>query len=115
MPLDVIVVRKLGVPWQPELAMGAIGEDGVRVVDADIVRRARVPADLVAQLTAYAGQTGTTPFMVVHAALAVLIARLAGTDDVAVGTPIAGRGQAVLDPLVGMFVNTLMLRTRIKR
>jgi predicted phosphoribosyltransferase len=41
-PLDVIVVRKLGVPYQPELALGAIGEDGVRVVDPDIVRRAGV-------------------------------------------------------------------------
>jgi putative phosphoribosyl transferase len=35
-PLDVIVVRKLGVPWQPELAMGAIGEDGVRVTNDDV-------------------------------------------------------------------------------
>ncbi len=32
-PLDVIVVRKLGVPFQPELGMGAIGEDGVRVIN----------------------------------------------------------------------------------
>ncbi len=39
-PLDVIVVRKLGVPFQPELAMGAIGEDGVRVTNPDIVGRA---------------------------------------------------------------------------
>jgi putative phosphoribosyl transferase len=38
-PLDVIVVRKLGVPFQPEVAMGAVGEDGVRVLDADLVRR----------------------------------------------------------------------------
>jgi predicted phosphoribosyltransferase/dienelactone hydrolase len=37
-PLDVIVVRKVGVPGQPELAMGAIGEDGVRVVNNEIVR-----------------------------------------------------------------------------
>jgi putative phosphoribosyl transferase len=37
-PLDVIVVRKLGVPWQPELAMGAIGEEGVRVTNDDVVR-----------------------------------------------------------------------------
>lgn len=37
-PLDVIVVRKLGVPQQPELGMGAIGEGGVRVVDPEIVR-----------------------------------------------------------------------------
>ena len=36
--LDVIVVRKLGVPWQPELAMGAIGEDGVRVINDEVVR-----------------------------------------------------------------------------
>lgn len=41
-PLDVIIVRKLGVPAQPEVAMGAIGEHGVRVVDDDIVRRAGV-------------------------------------------------------------------------
>ncbi len=37
-PLDVIVVRKIGAPGQPELAMGAIGEDGVRVVNDEIVR-----------------------------------------------------------------------------
>ena len=38
-PLDVIVVRKLGVPSQPELAMGAIGEDGVRVLNREVVAR----------------------------------------------------------------------------
>ena len=37
-PLDVIVVRKLGVPFQPELAMGAIGEEGVRVENEDVLR-----------------------------------------------------------------------------
>lgn len=46
-PLDVIVVRKLGVPFQPELGMGAIGEDGVRIVNDAVVREARVgDADL---------------------------------------------------------------------
>jgi putative phosphoribosyl transferase len=38
-PLDVIVVRKLGVPFQPELAMGAIGEGGVRIVDRQLIDR----------------------------------------------------------------------------
>jgi putative phosphoribosyl transferase len=48
-PLDVIVVRKLGVPFQPELGMGAIGEDGVRVLNDDLVRLARVgPAEIAA-------------------------------------------------------------------
>jgi putative phosphoribosyl transferase len=41
-PLDVIVVRKLGVPFQPELGMGAIGEGDVRVVDEDVIRFTRV-------------------------------------------------------------------------
>jgi putative phosphoribosyl transferase len=41
-PLDVIVVRKLGVPFQPELAMGAIGEGGVRVTNDDVIRRSGV-------------------------------------------------------------------------
>ena len=39
-PLDVVVVRKLGVPFQPELAMGAIGEGGVRVENPDVLRSA---------------------------------------------------------------------------
>ncbi|WP_280504313.1 non-ribosomal peptide synthetase, partial [Nocardia farcinica] len=54
-------------------------------------------------------------FMVVHTALAVLLARLSGTDDIAVGTPIAGRGERELDDLIGMFVNTLVFRTRVGR
>jgi putative phosphoribosyl transferase len=37
MPLDVIIVRKLGVPGQPEVAMGAVGEDGVLIVNQDVL------------------------------------------------------------------------------
>ena len=47
-PLDVIVVRKLGVPSQPELAMGAIGEAGVRVLLPEVVRCAGVTPDALA-------------------------------------------------------------------
>ena len=46
-PLDVILVRKLGVPFQPELGMGAIGEGGVRVIDEETVRAAAVPPDAI--------------------------------------------------------------------
>ncbi|MEV0033824.1 amino acid adenylation domain-containing protein [Nocardia sp. NPDC050793] len=52
-------------------------------------------------------------FMVLHAALAALFARLSGTPDIAIGTPVAGRGAAELDDVVGMFVNTVVLRTEI--
>src|SRR3954453_5179231 len=43
-PLDVIIVRKLGVPVQPELGMGAVGEDGVRGLNSEIIEMARVSA-----------------------------------------------------------------------
>ncbi|OLT34828.1 hypothetical protein BJF84_16055 [Rhodococcus sp. CUA-806] len=58
-------------------------------------------------------ELGCTPFMVVHAAFAVLLARLSNTEDVTIGTPIAGRGERALDDVIGMFVNTLVLRTEI--
>ena len=48
-PLDVLVVRKLGVPSHPELAFGAIGEDGVRVLNDSVLRRSGLsPADAAA-------------------------------------------------------------------
>jgi putative phosphoribosyl transferase len=48
-PLDVIVIRKLGVPFQPELGMGAVGEDGFQVINREIVHAAGVtPAELEA-------------------------------------------------------------------
>jgi putative phosphoribosyl transferase len=51
-PLDVIVVRKLGVPFQPELGMGAVGEDGVRVINREVVQTVRVPPDELVEVQA---------------------------------------------------------------
>ena len=51
-PLDVIVVRKLGVPFQPELGMGAAGEDGVRVINPEIVDWAGVSENVLAAVQA---------------------------------------------------------------
>lgn len=49
-PLDVIVVRKLGVPYQPELAMGAIGEGGVRVINEEVVSMAGVTPEQLTEV-----------------------------------------------------------------
>lgn len=51
-PLDVCLVRKLGVPFQPELGMGAIGEGGVRVINDDVVRMARITPAALAEVEA---------------------------------------------------------------
>ncbi|WP_083868826.1 non-ribosomal peptide synthetase [Nocardia niigatensis] len=64
-------------------------------------------------LTSVAAERGVSTFMVLHAALAAVLARLCNTTDIVIGTPIAGRSDPALDELVGMFVNTLVLRTRV--
>ena len=51
-PLDVILVRKLGVPAQPELGLGAIGEAGARVINLEVVRYAHVSEAQIAQVEA---------------------------------------------------------------
>jgi predicted phosphoribosyltransferase/dienelactone hydrolase len=51
-PLDVIIVRKLGVPFQPELGFGAVGEGGIRLLDRALIRRARLTDRDVAEVEA---------------------------------------------------------------
>jgi amino acid adenylation domain-containing protein len=72
-----------------------------------------LPADLVGRLEALARREGATLYMVLLGAFSVLLAKYAGTDDVAVGSPIAGRTRDEVDALIGLFVNTLVLRTEL--
>ena len=50
--LDVLVVRKLGTPWERELAMGAIASDGVQVLDLSLVKQLCVPSDAIKEVAA---------------------------------------------------------------
>ncbi|WP_016881405.1 MULTISPECIES: alpha/beta family hydrolase [unclassified Rhodococcus (in: high G+C Gram-positive bacteria)] len=82
-PLDVITVRKLGVPYQPELAFGAIGEGGIRVINPDVVSRV--------------GLTVTDIAAVERAQLAELdhrVQRVRGTFD---RIPLRGRIALIVD------------------
>jgi len=56
LPLDVLVVRKLGYPGQPELGLGAIGEGGVRVINERLVAQLRVPSSVLDQVARGEGE-----------------------------------------------------------
>lgn len=118
-PLDVLVVRKVGVPWQPELAMGAIGEDGVSLVVPGALQLAGVEPDELAEAQEHARSeldrtvagvhdarcpvalSGRTVILVddgmatgVTARVACQIARRRGAARVIVAVPV-GSGQAL--------------------
>ncbi len=73
-------------------------------------RPLRLPAALATAVAAQARMAGATPFMVLLLAFEALLARLAGSTDVAVGSPVANRARPELEGLIGFFVNTLVLR-----
>jgi len=71
----------------------------------------RFPADLLDRLRALSRRLRATPFMILFAAFNALLYRHTGQEDIVVGSPISGRSRLETEPLIGFFVNNLVLRT----
>lgn len=97
MPAELPLPRLPGRPAPPSARPGAL------VRDLDAAAHARL-------LDLARGQRCTL-FMVLHAALAVVLGKMSGGEDVPIGAPVAGRAEDAAQDLVGFFVNTVVLRT----
>ena len=73
----------------------------------------RVDADLAKGLTELSRKEGVTPFMSLLAAFQTLLWRYTGAADFVLGTPMAGRSHLEVEPLIGLFVNTIPLRANL--
>jgi amino acid adenylation domain-containing protein/FkbM family methyltransferase len=73
--------------------------------------RVELPEEVLERLRALGRQEGATLYMVALGAFQALLSRYSGSDDIVVGSPIAGRGRSEVEGLIGFFANTLVLRT----
>jgi len=72
-----------------------------------------ISAEVTEKLRALGQRNRTTLYMTLLAAFQVLLSRYSGQQDITVGSPVAGRRQSELEPLIGFFINTLVLRTEL--
>jgi amino acid adenylation domain-containing protein len=72
-----------------------------------------LPSGLSEKVKTLSQKAGVTPYMTMLAGFQVLLARYTGQEDIVVGTPIANRNRAELEGIIGLFANTLVLRTQL--
>lgn len=72
-----------------------------------------VNAQLYNQLNSLARKEGVTLFMLLVTAFKILLAKYSGQNDICIGIPVAGRQHTETEPLIGFFINTLALRTKL--
>ncbi|MFI6875980.1 amino acid adenylation domain-containing protein [Streptomyces sp. NPDC050400] len=101
--------------WRERMAGAAPLEPAVPVTGPGVSSNVPValPAALVEAVDRLAKQESATPFMVLTAAYMAVLARWTERDDIVIGIPVAGRPRPELHHLIGFFVNTLPLRTRV--
>ncbi|MEV4359097.1 amino acid adenylation domain-containing protein [Nonomuraea sp. NPDC049625] len=101
--------ERLGLPADgPGAAQGSAGlsRRGGRV-------RATLPDGLLAELESLGRRTQASPFMVLFAAFQALLHRYSGQDDIVTGVPFSGRETPGADSMIGFYVETLPIRTRL--
>ncbi|SNT64752.1 amino acid adenylation domain-containing protein, partial [Streptosporangium subroseum] len=94
--------EELPLPFDRPRPLKASHRDGTADLNID--------AGLHRRMIALAQAEGVTMYMVLHAALGTLLSRLGAGTDIPIGTPVAGRTETALNDLVGLFVNTLVIR-----
>lgn len=115
--LDGSTLDELTAYWRAAL----VGAPPVHAIPTDYPRparrsfagvdtAARIPATLITRLRVVADEIGATPSELWLAAFALLVRHLSGHDDVVLGLPATGRNKAELRPLIGAFVNMVVLR-----
>jgi non-ribosomal peptide synthetase component F/alpha-ketoglutarate-dependent taurine dioxygenase/acyl carrier protein len=72
-----------------------------------------IPASVVQEVRSLSQQAGVTLFMTLLASFKILLQRYCNQDDIVVGTDVANRNQAEIEPLIGFFINLLVLRTNL--
>ncbi len=77
-------------------------------------QRFKLNRDLTQQLKHLSQQSGTTLFMTLLAAFALLLSRYSRQNDIVIGSPIANRNRQEIEPLIGLFINTLVLRVDLE-
>ncbi|HWO43936.1 MAG TPA: condensation domain-containing protein, partial [Candidatus Eisenbacteria bacterium] len=82
---------------------------------AGAYRARTLPPDVCEELRGLSRRRGGTLFMTLLAALQVLLSRYSGQEEIAVGSPIAGRNRPEVEGLIGFFVNTLVLRADLSK
>jgi amino acid adenylation domain-containing protein len=78
-------------------------------------KRFALPRTSAAPLAAFCARRGVSAFMVLTAGVFGLLHRYTGNEDIIIGTPVAGRGRLDLEDQIGVYINTLALRSRVDR
>ncbi|WP_150273755.1 non-ribosomal peptide synthetase [Paenibacillus tepidiphilus] len=99
-------VRELRLPLDYPRPLSRKGEGGAVSL--------RLGFDTASRLKRFAIEQDTTVFMLLFAIYNILLGKISGQEDIVVGVPVSGRSHASLNPIVGMFVNTLAIRNRPK-